>query len=121
MTPRPDLFGVIMIETDDLRDSMSPEQLVEMRVWLSEDKLRRTPDAGRRLTDCEWREERESELDFEARIAALADRVGELWEEDDPESGLVTAGDVEATRRRGRHFHVRGTCTVMRLDSVRAT
>lgn len=111
-------FGVFMIETNDLREGVPPEQLAEMRLWLAEDRLRRTLDAGRRLTDWEWREERESELEFELRIATLAERVGEPWDDND-ESELITTEDVETARRNGRHFHVRGTCLVMRLDSVR--
>jgi hypothetical protein len=81
--PQPPGLEECALDVAELRDNEE---------WLADANLKR--EGGRRVSEWTWTDETEDPRSFEARIAELADNVGEPWDPSNPDD-RITAEDVD--------------------------
>jgi hypothetical protein len=85
--------------------------LSALEVQMADDKL--ACEGGRRVSEWSWETETEPAWVFESRVAELQAKIGEPWDDSDPDD-LVTAEDVERGRARGPNRYRIGSCWAVR-------
>jgi len=107
MTATREKFHVIQPQVGEDHAADAAE-LREADEWIADAKL--AEQGGQRVSEWTWENWPETPGQFEANIAALRERIGQPWFDDDPDGRIVQEWEVDQIEAGGPIQYQHGWC-----------